>query len=224
MCICVLKQFALGFRLSQLKEISLQLISKHLSFHQQPYQTPEHLLLRVPPPPHAVTTYLCVCVGVYVYTCACLFKSLSSPLTRQAVREKVTPSPQKSISLVHTPLSFCHSLALSISLLLDLTEYHSPLAALVFHCCLCLLSHFSTHLPLFNLCHAVFDLLCVSHSPPSVSIFNLSLSPTSHLWLCKMKGEEKGRQLCWLGDEGEATKEENRGGCSTGRCRKVVEG
>lgn len=79
--------------------------------------------------------------------------------------------------------------------------------------------------PLFHLCHGVFDLLCISRSPPSVPIINRSFSPTLHLWLCKLSGERKGRHRCWLqGAEEEATKEENRGEDSTARGIKLRRG
>lgn len=190
-CVNAVKRFALGFRLSQFKLISLQLISKRLSFHQQPHQStccnklPLSLSVLSPP-----IYSMCVFMCVRLPSQGSLFTS-----DLQAVREKVTPHLQ-SLSLIHMPLSFLslsmsfyHSLTLSPNLI----GYHSPLVALVFHRYLCLLSHFSTHHPLLHLCHAVFDLLCVSLSPPCVSIFNLSLSPTSQLWLFKMNGEEKGR-------------------------------
>lgn len=71
----------------------------------------------------------------------------------------------------------CHN-NITYNISLSVIGYHSLLVALVFHHYLCLLSHFSTHHPLFHLCHDVFDLLCFSRSPPAVSIINLSLSPT----------------------------------------------
>ena len=70
---------------------------------------------------------------------------------------------------------------------------------------------------------------CVFPSPfPSVSIFNLSLAPTSHLWLCKMIRKEKGGgNVVEPRDEGEAEggkKGEQGRWWHMGRCIKVVEG
>lgn len=193
MCICVAELFVLGYRLSQLKVISLQLISKHLSFHQKPHKKPEHLLqqtfLFLLLPLLAFTTYLCVWERVFM--CVPIISRLTLHLDLQAVKEKVTLYPQQSVFPIHS-LSILLSLSCSLafSLSLNFIGYHCHPIALVFHRYLCLLSLFFTHHPLFHLCHAVFDLLCVSCSIPSVSIFNLSLSPTSHPWLCKMNGEE----------------------------------
>lgn len=180
-CVCIYEglsvfELALGFRLNQLKIISPQPIPKYLFFHQQPQERAEHLLQQKFPP-----VFFCLCsksLSLCVIFCLCVSISILTrhlwPVCCQA--ESDTMSSEISFTLpsvsIFLPLFFFPKLSSFLILLLLLQRYYL--------CC----CHASPHNTLFS-CSVMLSVICrVSLSPPSASIFNLSLSPTLHPWLC----------------------------------------
>lgn len=103
LCIRAVKQLVLGFRLSELKVIPLQLTCL---FYQQPHQTAEHLL-------QVFSFFL-----TFIILCVFLFEVWLFTPDLHDVRQKVTPYPQKSSS---------HSVCLSQTLYPSLFLNHFPL-------------------------------------------------------------------------------------------------